>query len=318
LGVYPQVAGGLAWNSVLSATEMALTDIQARARGVPIHTFLGKPLRKTFPLYANVNRMTTSRTPEGFAASAKQRVSEGYRAVKLAPFDGVHWEDLGTLEGQRRLAHGIDCVLACRDAVGPDVKLMIDCHWRFDEKAACHVLKETERARLFWAECLVSERAEWHPVLQRVRKFAQDCGVLLAGAERQVGPWGFEPIAQGKLLDVVMPDIKYSGGYAAMLRIAARVAQSGIHFSPHNPTGPVCTLGSLHVCSLVPNFLILERQSEGSVYDRIIRGAHPAFRDGEYHLPEGPGLGIELDLDAVAEHPYKAPVKEALSDPRLG
>ena len=318
LGVYPQSAGGLAYNSILSAVEMALIDIAARSQNVPIYAMLGTPQRNKMALYANVNRMTENRTPAGFAASANKRVEEGYRAVKLAPFDGVHWEDLEKKNVRKKLQNGIDCVLACRDAVGHDVKVMIDCHWRFDEKTSCHILRELESAHLFWAECLVSERADFYPSLQRVRRFAEERGVLLAGAERQVGAWGFEPIAKGKLLDVVMPDIKYAGGYSAMLRIAERVSRSDMLFSPHNPTGPVCTLGSLHVCALVPNFLILERQSEGSVYDDIIVGKHPLFQDGQYGLPVGPGLGIELDLGAVKERPYRYPVKEALSDPRLG
>ncbi len=318
LNVYPQVAGGLAWNSVLSAVDMALMDIAAREKNVPIYQLLGTPLRNVMPLYANINRMTKSRTPDGFAASARARVAEGYRAIKLAPFDGVHWEDMSRPEIKRQLDNGIACTLACRAAIGPDIKLMIDCHWRFDEKTALHVLRELGSAKLFWAECLISERADFHPVMRKVREFAEQQGVLLAGAERQVGIWGFEPIAQGHLLDVIMPDIKYCGGYRPMLHIANRAAQAGIRFSPHNPTGPVCTLGSLHICSVVPNFLILERQSEGAAYDKIIQGTHPAFNKGEYGLPEGPGLGITLNLEEIAARPFKAPAMEALSDPRLG
>lgn len=318
LGVYPHSAGGLAWNSVLSAAEMALTDIRAREKGVPVYALFGAAERTAIPVYGNINRMTTNRSPAGFAESARIRLAEGYRAIKLAPFDGVHWEDLGRSEVRKRLANGIDCVLACREAIGPDVRLMIDCHWRFDEKSTQDVMRELEPARLFWAECMVSERAEFHPALQRLRRFAEERGVLLAGGERQVGVWGFEPIAQGRLLDVVMPDVKYAGGYSGLLAIARRTAQAGIKFSPHNPTGPVCTLASLHVCALAANFLILERQTEGSVYADIILGTHPAFENGHYRIPEGPGLGIDLNFDAIAARPYRKPAEEALSDPRLG
>lgn len=189
-------------------------------------------------------------------------MAEGYRLIKLAPFDGVYWEDLAKDDVRRKFTNGIDCILACREAIGPDAKLMIDCHWRFDEKTALDVLRALEPAKLWWAECLVSERAEYHAALHRVRRFAEERGVLLVGGERQVGVLGFEPIVRGRLLDVVMPDIKYAGGYGAMLEIARRTAQANIKLSPHNPTGPVCTLASLHVCAIAPNFLILERQSE--------------------------------------------------------
>src|SRR6185503_492697 len=117
LGVYPHSAGGLVWNSVLSAVEMALTDIRARERGVPVYALFGAPERSEIPVYGNINRMTTDRSPAGFAASARTRIAEGYRAIKLAPFDGVHWQDLGDSEVRKRLANGIDCVLACREAI---------------------------------------------------------------------------------------------------------------------------------------------------------------------------------------------------------
>lgn len=180
------------------------------------------------------------------------------------------------------------------------------------------MLRALEPAKLWWAECLVSERAEYHAALQRVRRFAEERGALLVGGERQVGVLGFEPIVRGRPLDVVMPDIKYAGGYGAMLEIARRTAQANIKFSPHNPTGPVCTLASLHVCAIAPNFLILERQSEGGVYDEIMLGTHPPFENGHYRIPQEPGLGIDLKLEAIARRPWRPPVNESLSDPRLG
>lgn len=318
LQVYPHSPGGLAWNSVLSAVEQALIDICARHAGVPIHALFGKPLRSSVRVYANINRMTRDRSPSGFARNASAKVAEGYTAVKIAPFDGVYWTELASAEGRQHLALGIDRVLATRDAIGPDVDLLIDCHWRFDERTACQVISGLEPAKLFWAECMVSERPEHHAALARVRAHAAERGVRLTGAERQVGVAGFEAIAHGKLLDVVMPDVKYAGGYAETLRIAERTAKAGIAYSPHNPTGPVCTFASLHLCALAPNFLILERQSETSIYDDIIVGSHPSLVNGCYAIPERPGLGIDLNPEVITAHPYKPPSVESLSDPRLG
>ena len=317
LQVYPHSPGGLAANSIMSAVEIALTDIRAREAGVPVHALFGQPRNESMRIYANVNRMTYDRSPAGFARSAQAKIAEGYTAVKMAPFDNVYYTDLedGTVRARLRL--GIDCVLAVRDAIGPAVDLMIDCHWRFDEKTACEVLRELEPAKLFWAECMVSERAEHHAELARVRAFARERGVRLAGAERQVGAMGLEPIVRAGLLDVVMPDIKYSGGCREMQRIAERAAQGGIALSPHNPTGPVCTFASLHMCSLASNFLILEHQTEGTLYRDIINEPHPLPRDGAFPVPRGPGLGVTLNMDVVRERPYRTPTAEALSDPRL-
>ncbi len=318
LAVYPHSLGGLVWNSILSATEMALMDVKARAAGVPIHRLFGAPLRDTIRVYGNINRAATDRSPAGFAALARDRAAQGYTAFKLAPFDGVYWADMGDAEVKKKYQHALDCIFAVRDAAGPDAGVLIDCHWRFDEKSALQLLRDLAPVKLFWAECLTSERAEHHPVLDKVRRAADEMGVLVAGGERQVGVYGFEPLLRGKLLDVVMPDIKYTGGYTGMLAVANRAHECGVKFSPHNPTGPVCNMGSLHACALVPNFLILERQSEGAVYDEIIKGDHPKLINGGYAVPQGPGLGIELDEAAMKARPPRKPKGESTADPRLG
>lgn len=318
LAVYPHSVGGLVWNSVLSAAEMALMDIKARAAGVPIHKLFGTPLRDTIRVYGNINRAATDRSPAGFAALARDRKAQGYTAFKLAPFDGVYWADMGDAEVKKKYRHALDCIFAVRDAVGPDDGVLIDCHWRFDEASALQLLRDLAPVKLFWAECLTSERAEHHAVLGKVRRAAEEMGVLVAGAERQVGLLGFEPLLRAKLLDVVMPDIKYTGGYTGMLAVAKRAHECGVKFSPHNPTGPVCNMASLHACSLVPNFLILERQSEGDVYEKIFNGDHPTLIDGCYAVPTAPGLGITMNEDALRERPPRKPKNESTADPRLG
>jgi len=318
LKAYPHSWGGLSANTIVSALEQALVDIRARVAGVPVHALFGTPLRQTFRIYANVNRMTNDRSAAGFAKSAQAKVAEGLTAIKIAPFDNVYWKELHTPEGKKNLGIGIERVFAVREAIGPDVDLMIDCHWRFDEHAACQVLKELEPAKLFWAECLVSERPEHHAELGRVRAFAEERGVRLAGVERQVGVMGLEAFIRGKLLDVVMSDIKYAGGYSEMLHISERTAEVGMQMAPHNPSGPVGTFANLHFCSLIPNFLILEHQTEGTRYRDIVVGGHPQPVDGCFSLPMSPGLGLELNMDAIRVHPYKVPVAEPWDDPRLG
>ncbi|MBI3917178.1 MAG: mandelate racemase/muconate lactonizing enzyme family protein [Betaproteobacteria bacterium] len=318
LQVYPHSPGGLSANSVVSAVEQALVDVRAREAGVPVHALFGQPLRDSIRVYANLNRMTNDRSPAGFSLSARAKVAEGFTAVKIAPFDGVFWPDLDTADGKKRLALGIDRVLAVRDAIGPENDLLIDCHWRFDESTACALLRDLQQARLFWAECMVSERPVYHAALARVRAFAAERGVKLAGAEKQAGWLGIEAFVQGGLLDVVMPDIKYAGGYGEMLRISRNAAQAGIEISPHNPSGPVCTFASLHFCALIPNFLILEHQTEGSRYQDIIIGQHPRPVNGCFAVPKGPGIGVELRMDEIEKYPFRIPVAEAWADSRLG
>jgi galactonate dehydratase len=319
LRVQPHSLGGLAANSVLSALEMALTDIRGKAAGVPAYALFGTALRKSMRIYANINRRTRDRTPAGHAESACKAIADGYNAIKIAPFDDVYWEDFGDPAARRRIALGMERVFAVRDAIGPQVDLLIDCHWRFDEESAKQLIRDLAPARLYWMECLISENPEHHAALTRIRDCAREHGTRLAGAERQVGVSGFRPVTQGGLMDVVMPDIKYAGGYAEMLGIARHTAEHGIAFSPHNPHAPVCTLASLHVCTVAGNFLIMEHQlAESALYLDIMKGDHPRLVGGCYQVPETPGLGMELDDMVLRAHPYKPLPASALRDPRLG
>lgn len=315
--VQPGSPGGLVANSVISALEQALTDVRARSQGRPLYATLGPAQRTSIRMYANINRRTENRTPAGFVASARDAVAQSYKAIKIAPFDGVVPDELGGAESRARIDAGIERIYATRGAIGPDVDLLVDCHWRFDEATAASVLRELEAAKLFWFECPISESSETYPALARLRSLAHRFGTRLAGAEQQIGVAGFRPFIEGGLLDVVMPDLKYAGGYAEILRIAELCERAGIAFSPHNPTGPVCTMASLHLCVVAPSFLILEHQiGESPLYHEVLRGGHPELVDGCFQLSNAPGLGIDLDEDVIRAHPYRP--LSSLRDPRLG
>jgi len=317
--VHAHGAGGLVAASVCSAVEQALTDIRAKAAGQPVHALLGGALRDRVRVYANVNRRTRDRTPQGFAKSAHDAVEIGFDAIKIAPFDGVVWEDFGSAESRRKVNLGIDRVFAVREAVGADVELMVDCHWRFDEPTAAAVLRDLSDARLFWLECPISEQPEHWRSLGRLRALANEYGTRLAGAETQIGLASFQRLGNPKLLDVVMPDIKYCGGFGEMDRIAAATAAQGIALAPHNPTGPVCNMATVHACAVARNFLILEYQlAESPLYGDVVRGVEPQLVDGAFVLPDTPGIGIEIDDDVIRAHPYQPLAPNANLDPRLG
>jgi galactonate dehydratase len=319
LRVYPHSPGGLVAASVRSALEQALTDVRAKRQGLSVHQMLGGALRNEVRVYANINRRTRDRSAQGFAKSARDAVEIGFGAVKIAPFDGVVWEDFGIVEARSRISLGLDRVFAAREAVGPDVDLMVDCHWRFDEPTAAAVLRELAAAKIFWLECPVSEQPEHWPALARLRALANEYAIRLAGAESQIGVAAFQRLAAPKLFDVVMPDIKYCGGFAEMQKIAAATAAYGLSVAPHNPTGPVCNMATIHACAVATNFLILEYQlAESPLYSDVVKGFEPALIDGCFVLPDTPGIGVDLDDDVVRAHPYRPLPSNANLDPRLG
>ncbi len=306
LRTYPHSPGGLIANAIRSALEQALLDAEARSRSLPVHALLGTRQRRRVRMYANINRATVDRSPAGCARSAVTAVEQGFTAVKIAPFDGVWRSELAQAHMRNAIAAGIERVLAMREAIGPDIDLMVDCHWRFDEPTAVEVLKRLAPARLFWFECPVPEGPLWHGSLARVRAAASEQGVLLAGAETQSAVDGFRPFIEPPLLDVIMPDVKYAGGLAATLAIAQLAHAHGVLASPHNPTGPVCTYASLHVAACAPELPLLELQvGESPLYFDVVHGVRPPFADGCFTVPDGPGLGIDLDEAVVRAHPYR-------------
>ena len=318
--VFPHAPTGLVGASILSALEQALADLLAQEAGMPVHAWLGNHARASIPVYANINRATTDRSPAGCAASARNAVAQGFRGVKIAPFDRVCSEDFaGDWNAQRALIDtGIARVFAIRDAVGSGVDVMVDCHWRFDEATAIAVMKELEPAGLHWFECPISEHVTKWEAMKRLRSAANARGMLLAGAEMQIGESGFAPLLSGGLFDVVMPDVKYAGGYAEMMKISALAHRHGVLCSPHNPTGPVCNMASMHLMCASPHFSKLEFQlGESALFFDVTGGRGPQLVDGNFAAPpDAPGLGLELDDAVLAAHPWQ---KVAIGlDPRLG
>ena len=315
----PHSPGGLVAHAVRSAVEQALVDLHAQRAGVAIGAFLAPSPRLSVPAYANINRGIAERTPAGFAAAARRAVAAGYRAVKLAPFDGVIAEDAATTPIDARIRAGLDRVFAVRDAIGAEPALMVDCHWRFDEPRAAALIRDIAPAAPYWVECPISERPSCFPAIARLTRLAHERGMKTAGGEMIVGAEQAEAMGAAGLYDVLMPDIKYAGGSRGMLEIARVCDRHGVAFSPHNPTGPIAHLASIHLCAASPAVLWLEHQwDESPLFDRLIGGAAAPLVEGAFVVPATPGLGASLDCVLAVAHPWQPLPAGANLDERLG
>ena len=157
------------------------------------------------------------------------------------------------------------------------------------------------------------------PALRRLRSCANDIGVRLAGCEMMTGVAAFESFLGAGVYDVVMPDVKYAGGLAEMLRIADAAANRGVLCSPHNPTGPIAHLASIHLCAASPTLLWLEHQwDESPLFDSLVGGVRAPLVDGALVVPVTPGLGATLDRELAAAHPWRPLPANANLDERLG
>ena len=309
--------GGLIEHSIKSAAEQALLDILAQVADVPVWRLFGDAKRSGVEVYANINRATQPRTPEGFAASASAAIRAGFAAIKLAPFDGVLPTNAETDAGSALMDAALARIRAVREAVGFDVKVMVDCHWRLTPKTSCSVLDELREVKLHWLECPISEQPQWHADIRAIRSYANAQGVRLAGAEMQNEVDGFRPFIEGGLYDTIMPDVKYCGGVGALLRIAELASKHGVQTAPHNPTGPICNFASLQACIAGAGCDFLELQvGESELFVAAVHGSVPTFELGGYKMPDSAGLGASVDVHALDAHPF-APVLGGLH-PSLG
>ena len=205
--------GGLITAAAASGIDIAMWDLKGKALNVPIYKLLGGAKRKAIPVYASFNRAIRDRTPEGFGAFAKELVQQGNKALKCHPFDGVSWRT--PLEDQKKLVDlGCQRFIAMREAVGDDIAIGVDAHWRFDLKTALYVADKLRPYNPFWLETPIPEKKP-----ELLRKFREESGLLIAGGEMQTGAEAMLPLLQEQCMDVYMPDIRYVGGITGMMKV---------------------------------------------------------------------------------------------------
>jgi galactonate dehydratase len=303
--------------SLWSAFELARADLAAQATGKPLTAFYSGDPRATIPLYANINRRTIDRTPEGFAASARYACNRGFTAFKIAPFDDVTPSLCARNEASTLIAKGLERIAAVRAEIGIEARLMVDCHWRFTPEAARLLIPEVAAFGLYWLECPIAETESQIDDLVGLRACCNKAGMRLAGLEEFVGTQSFHAFAKRGAYDVMMPDLKYVGGPAEMLRTGAMLREYGVELSPHNPTGPICHVGSLHLCAAMPGTMLEIQLDESPLFTQLAEPSLPDIQGGSSRLPDGGGLGIRLDeailnqLLCGSDEPSQSPIPAA-------
>ena len=292
---------------IVSAIDQALWSLHAQDKDQSLAGTLGVR-RDRIPVYANINRRTDNRSPDGFAASAQAAIAGGHTAFKVAPFDEVSPAVCAQGDGVQAMQTGLARVAAVRDAIGPQVRLMVDCHWRFDEATARALNEAAARWDVHWIETPLSESEANIPALVRLRRQCNALGIRQAGLETSVGWETMRPFCQAGAYDVVMPDMKYIGGVREMERTAVECEALDVQLSPHNPSGPICHAASLQVSASLDAFDMLELQfDESPLFDSLVDAPFPAIIDGHAVLPPGLGLGVKLVEGILDQHADRPP-----------
>lgn len=289
--------GGPILTSALSGIDQALWDIKGKLLGVPVYELLGGPTRERVRIYGR------ARTPEDM----KQRKEEGYTVIKT----GVAKEHPArAVENPKFINYAVENFAALREAAGDSVDIGIDFHGAISPQTAMLLIKELEPYQpMFIEEPCQAQNVD---VLADI---AQKTHLPIATGERVFTKWGFREILEKKAASILQPDLCHAGGITEGRLIAGMAEAYYAVIAPHNPMGPISLASGLQVAASIPNFLVQEQVTLGEGY---LKNPFKLEEDGMVPIPTGPGLGIELDEELLADkigHDWENP---ETYDPRDG
>ncbi|MCH2515084.1 MAG: mandelate racemase/muconate lactonizing enzyme family protein [Dehalococcoidia bacterium] len=298
--------GGPVSMSAISAIDLALWDLKAKALEIPVWQLAGGMHREKVRVYANgwfegltepvpgVPAETVARqaSPKLHAEAALRLKDEGWTALKFYPWGGPQ------VITPERIRSGIELVRAVRDAVGPEMEIGLDIRARLDPMSAGRVARELEPFNIAWLE---------EPILydnvEAMAEFARSVQVPVSTGEQLYNRWEFRPLLATNTIHMIQPDICHCGGFSEIRKIAAIAETHYASVAPHNSNGPISTLASLHLDMSIPNCFMqeifvsfIDRYQEVLTYPIEIT-------DGYARVPDGPGWGAEIDLEVLAKHP---------------
>lgn len=282
--------------SAISGLELALWDIVGKQLGVPVYNLLGGPCRDRIRVYAN-GWYGGAKTPDDYAEKAHAVVQRGFTAMKFDPFPGP-WR---THISRRAEQQAVATVKAVRDAVGPDIDLLIEVHRRLAPMHAVRIARQMEAFEPFWYEEPTSARN-----LDALAECRRNIRLPIVTGEELYTKAEFRQVFELQAADIINPDVCNCGGLLELKEIAAMAEPYGVVVSPHNYNSTTIGLAAtLQVSACIPNFLITEYFV--NFEDRAQEVAVQPFevKDGYIQLPETPGLGLELRQAALETHPYR-------------
>ena len=279
----------------ISLVEIACWDIIGKALNQPVYRLLGGACRDRIKAYAN-GWYKVERTPEEFHAAAKRVLDRGYKALKFDPFGAGYYE----LSYEEKL-RSISLVEAVRDAVGPEVEILVEMHGRFSPATAIEISRELEQFKPSWVE---------EPVppdnIAALAKVSEKINIPVATGERFHNKFEYRELINLQAADILQPDITQTGGLLETKKVAAIGDMCYMLVAPHNVGGPVSTATALHFDACTTNFKIQEHFNDFSeAWVKQAATGCPEVIDGYFSLPNGPGLGMTLNEALIAEHPYR-------------
>ena len=304
------VPGG-ATVTAISGIELALWDLVGRALKTPISTVFGGRFRDRIRLYADCHA-GRDHDPESYAERAREVVEQGYTAIKFDldnanPFtldisDDPHprrqwFEPFNRTIGTAERDWMVSVVAAVREAVGRDVMVAMDCHWKFAVNDAIRLAQALEPFDLLWLEDPVPpENIAAQAEVTRATRTPTCTG------ENLYRKHGFRDLIERQAVRIIAPDIPKMGGLMEGKKVADHADTYYIPVAPHNVASPVGTVAAAQVCAAMSNFLVMEFHAADVPWWETLVDGEPVIRDGFIHLTGAPGHGLALNEDVARAH----------------
>ncbi|OWP56356.1 MAG: hypothetical protein B2I17_06485 [Thermoplasmatales archaeon B_DKE] len=277
-----------------SAIEQALWDAMGKTLRKPVYMLLGGKAIDRVKVYGN-GFISGNASPEEFAKSATKTVEMGFHALKFDPFGGS-----GPNISSENLDKAKTRIRSIRDAVGEGVDLMIEAHGRFNTRTALKIAQEIAQYDPFWFEEPVPE--EDIISMAEVRHGSQ---VPIATGERIISRNRFWELLTQRSADIIQPDVCHMGGILPLVEVGAMANVNYVTVAPHNPNGPVATAASLNALITMPNALVLEFWLDAETVRHDLINEYFTLKDGYIYPSNKPGLGIEVNENALNKYPYQ-------------
>jgi galactonate dehydratase len=297
---HPFFRAGIEGMSALSGIEQALWDIAGKVANKPVYQLLGGAVRDRVRVYdhlggGQMEALYLQDTAQEMAERARESVAAGYTALKVLVVPKTL-----PLDGSAPLRHAETLMAAIREAVGPDVDVMVDLHARTTPAMAIQYGEVLRPFRPFFLE----EPCPPENVGGMVEVTRALPGIPIATGERLVTRWGFRELLERGACAVIQPDLCHCGGLWEARKIAAMAETYYVSLAPHNPLGPVATAAAIHFALATPNWLIQEAiRADVPWRDAVVGGGLPVVQ-GYILPPTAPGLGVSVDEQEAARHPF--------------
>jgi galactonate dehydratase len=284
----------------LSAVEVALWDILGKRYGAPLYHLLGGKTRERIPTYNTCIGFGPIQDyvawHEDAGALARSLLDEGIRAMKIWPFDRFSEGSFGQYISHQQVEQGLRPVQQIREAVGQEMEIGIECHFRWNRASIERIARALEPYDiLFLEDVLPAVYAD------EIKIISQRTSIPIVGSELLMTRWQLREWMEKHVAPILMTDPVWNGGIAETRKIASMAEAYGLPLILHNVAGPICHAACMHLGAHIPNLYFVESvRAFYKTYFPVLSDYSPEVNDGHFPVPEGPGLGLSLRPDALA------------------